>query len=390
MGVTVREKTKDSNEWWVFIAHQGRRTSRKVGDRTAAREAARKIQARLTLGEGAFRKDTKLPAPKLKDYFKRFEQNYRGTLEATTWYNYEMGMRLHILPELGKYRLDEITKPIMKKLVVKLVEKGLAKASIQSYLAPLKVLYTQAIDDKLATENPTRGMAKFYRKAPVRDEDVEPLTVEESLLFLEKTQEHAKRYFPLFLCALHTGLRSGELAGLQWTDIDWNGKFLEVRRAINRWGEVGSVKTKNSQRKVDLSDGLLETLKDHQQRMAEEAMKRSGSSEVPKWVFPTRKGGSLTINSVKRRSYAKVLKRAKMRYTKFHNLRHTFASQLLSNGANILYVSQQLGHADASITLKVYAKWIPTAGQRQEMNKLPYVGGRLSLTGDNSQAGVAV
>ena len=79
-----------------------------------------------------------------------------------------------------------------------------------------------------------------------------------------------------------------------------------------------------------------------------------------------------------------------MRYTKFHNLRHTFASQLLSNGANILYVSQQLGHADASITLKVYAKWIPTAGQQQEMNKLPYVGERLSLTGDNLQTGVAV
>ena len=159
-----------------------------------------------------------------------------------------------------------------------------------------------------------------------------------------------------------------------------------MKRSINRWGEVGSVKTKNSKRKVDLSDGLLETLKDHQLRMAEEVMKRSGSSEVPKWVFPTRKGGSLTINSVKRRHYAKVLKRANMRYTKFHNLRHTFASQLLSNGANILYVSQQLGHADASITLKVYAKWIPTTGQRQAMNTLPYVGGTVSNALDTAQA----
>ena len=79
------------------------------------------------------------------------------------------------------------------------------------------------------------------------------------------------------------------------------------------------------------------------------------------------------MGSVKRRSYKTVLKKAKMRHTKFHNLRHTFASQLLSKGANILYVSQQLGHADASITLRVYAKWIPTEGQRREMNKLPYV-----------------
>ena len=79
-----------------------------------------------------------------------------------------------------------------------------------------------------------------------------------------------------------------------------------------------------------------------------------------------------------------------MRYTKFHNLRHTFASQLLSNGANILYVSQQLGHADASITLRVYAKWIPTTGQRQAMNTLPYVGEGVSRQRDNSPEKMAV
>jgi len=187
MGVRVREKIEGSGVWWVFVAHQGRRTSRKVGTEKAANDAASKIEARLTLGKGAFHKEAKSPAPTLEHYFKQFEKNYRGSLEKTTWTSYEMGMRVHILPELGKHHLDEITKPMMKELVVKLVEKGLAKASINSYLAPLKVIYSQAIDDKLATENPTKGMAKFYRKAPVRNEDVDPLTEDESLLFLDKT-----------------------------------------------------------------------------------------------------------------------------------------------------------------------------------------------------------
>ncbi len=67
MGVRVREKNEGSGIYWVFVAHQGRRTSRKVGDRTVAREAARKIQARLTLGKGAFgEKANKLPAPRLR------------------------------------------------------------------------------------------------------------------------------------------------------------------------------------------------------------------------------------------------------------------------------------------------------------------------------------
>ncbi len=383
MGVTVREKIKDSGEWWVFINHKGRRTSRKVGDRKAAREAARKIQARLTLGEGAFRKDTKLPAPKLKDYFKRFEQNYKGTLKPTSWECYEGALRIHILPELGKYRLDEITKSMMKKLVAKMVEEGRAKDSIRLYVAALRVLYNQAIDDKVVSESPTKGLGKFYRQAKRKHEDIDPLSEEESLLVLEKTLEWEKKHYLLFLCALHTGMRSGELAGIQWTDVDWNGKFLEVRRAINRFGEVSSVKTKSGRRRVDLSDHLLETLSDYRRQQQEEAMKE-GRNEIPEWVFANRFGSFMSIKNVKTRNFKRVLKKAGLRSIRFHDLRHTFASQLLSRGANILYVSQQLGHADPSITLKIYAKWIPTEGQRKAMNVLPYVG-RLSDASDSSK-----
>jgi len=383
MGVTIREKIKDSGEWWVFINHKGRRTSRKVGDRKAAREAARKIQARLTLGEGAFRKDTKLPAPKLKDYFKRFEQNYKGTLKPTSWECYEGALRIHILPELGKYRLDEITKSMMKKLVAKMVEEGRAKDSIRLYVAALRVLYNQAIDDKVVSESPTKGLGKFYRQAKRKHEDIDPLSEEESLLVLEKTLEWEKKHYLLFLCALHTGMRSGELAGIQWADVDWNGKFLEVRRAINRFGEVSSVKTKSGRRRVDLSDHLLETLSDYRRQQQEEAMKE-GRNEIPEWVFANRFGSFMSIKNVKTRNFKRVLKKAGLRSIRFHDLRHTFASQLLSRGANILYVSQQLGHADPSITLRIYAKWIPTEGQRKAMNVLPYVG-RLSDASDSSK-----
>jgi len=78
-----------------------------------------------------------------------------------------------------------------------------------------------------------------------------------------------------------------------------------------------------------------------------------------------------------------VLKKAELRSIRFHDLRHTFASQLLSKGTNILYVSQQLGHANPGVTMKIYAKWIPNEGQRQAMNNLPYVG-KLSDVSDNS------
>jgi len=235
MGVTVREKIKDSGEWWVFIAHQDRRTSRKVGDRKAAREVARKIEARLTLGKGAFPDvKTKPPAPTLQQYFQTFERFYRATLKPTTWSSYETNMRVHVLPKLGSLCLDEVTRPKMKEFIAELVKKGLAKDSIRLILAVLGIIYNQAIEDKIVSENPAKSLGTFYRQAPVRHEEITPLTEEESLLFLEKTLEYEKKHYPLFLCALHTSMRSGELEGIHWSDLDQHGKFFEVRRQVVR------------------------------------------------------------------------------------------------------------------------------------------------------------
>jgi len=332
MGVTVREKIKDSDVWWVFVAHQGRRTSRKVGDRKAAREAARKIQARLTLGKGAFPDvKTKPPAPTLQQYFKSFERSYRATVRPTTWSAYEMSMRIHVLPEFGKLCLDEVTRAKMREFVAKLVEKGLARDSIRLILAVLGIVYNQAVEDKIVSENPAKRLGTFYRQAPVRHEEITPLTEEESLLFLGTTLKYRPKQYPLFLCALHTGMRSGELAGIQWPDIDWHGKFLEVRRQVV-CGEVTSLKTKKGRRRVDLSDDLLEALSNLRRQMQEEAMKK-GRNEIPKWVFADRQGGFLDMNNVKRHHFKRALRKAGLRDIRFHDLRHTFASQLLRNAA---------------------------------------------------------
>jgi len=369
MGVTIREKIKDSGEWWVFIAHQGRRTSRKVGDRKAAREAARKIQARLTLGKGAFGEKKKAPAPTLQQYFKSFERTYRPTLKPKTWICYEGSMRNHVLPKFGQLCLDEVTRPKMKEFVAELVGKGLARDSIRLVLSSLRIVYTQAIEDKVVSANPAQRLGTFYRQASVKHEEITPLTEEESLLFLGTTLKYRSKQYPLFLCALHTGMRSGELAGVQWPDVDWHGKFLEVRRQVVL-GEVTNLKTKSGRRRVDLSDDLLETLSNLRRQIQEEAM-RKGRNEIPKWIFSNRQGNFLDISHVKRYHFKRVLRKAGLRDIRFHDLRHTFASQLLCNGANILYVSQQLGHANPQITMKIYSHWIPNDNQREVMNRLP-------------------
>jgi len=97
---------------------------------------------------------------------------------------------------------------------------------------------------------------------------------------------------------------------------------------------------------------------------------KEGKNAIPEWIFANRFGSFIDIKNVKTRNFKRVLKKAQLRSIRFHDLRH-HASQLLSNGTNVLYVSQQLGHANPGITMKIYAKWIPNKGQCEAMNSLP-------------------
>jgi len=368
MGVKVREKIKDSNEWWVFINHGGRRTSRKVGSEKAAWEVARKIEAKLTLGE-TFLQEKKPSVPKLEEYYERFKENYmQTTLKPSTYITYESSFRVHIIPQFGHLRLDQIDRQKIEGFIAKLVKKDMAKDSIRLILAALSILFTQAVEHKLVTENPVKGVGKFYRKAPKRHKEIEPLTEEESLAFLEATLTYDPKHYPLFLLALHTGMRSGEIGGLQWPDIDWNSKFISVRRAIVR-GHITTPKTKGSERKVDCSDDLLRVLADLRRRCQEQALK--SGSPLCLWVFICQKNKPVGMNNVKAIYFKRALRKAGLRDIRFHDLRHTYASLLLAQGEPVTYVANQLGHANPGITLKIYSHWIPNESQREAVNKLP-------------------
>jgi len=161
---------------------------------------------------------------------------------------------------------------------------------------------------------------------------------------------------------------------LQWPDVNWAGKFIEIKRQVVQ-GKVGTLKTKYRRRRVDLSDELLKTLRALWKQRHEEAL-RQGTS-VTEWVFVGKKGWG-DMATVKRLHFTKALTKAGLSHIRFHGLRHTFASLLLAKGAPITYVSRLLGHANPQITLKVYSHWIPKRNQRDRVNMLPSVNGTVS------------
>ena len=157
---------------------------------------------------------------------------------------------------------------------------------------------------------------------------------------------------PLLATAIFTGLRLGELLGLTWADIDFSAGLISVRRQLDRDGERVKPKTPQAIREVVLMPALARIVREHQLQSQFE------DDDDP--VFASAVGTPMHYRNVSRRGLDGAVKRAGLNggsrpSLRFHDLRHTFASLLIAEGTNVVFVSGQLGHASPDITLKVYA-----------------------------------
>lgn len=407
MGVKVKEKFKGSGIWWVYINHRRRRIAKRVGEKKAAMKVAENIQARIKLGQPI---EERPDLPTIAEYWKRFKNTYVQTAVAeSTASSYETNFTVHIVPFLGDLRLDEITQAKMEEFIADLVaNKKLAKATIGVILRELSRVFTHAMKHKLITENPASRLGDLYSQAPVRHEKIEPLTPEEVPLFLAAARapmpsetrkvkvtrngnaaletvagkrDWSLERYTLFLCAIHTGLRAGEQLALEWADIDSNGKFLSVERSYDRvHRKVVPTKTKKH-RRVDISDELLEALQVLRKDRLEawfgkdktaliDAGMWDDTAKLPKVIFCNENGGYLDRVNLSERHFFRCLQAAGLKRRRYHDLRHTFASLLLTDGAPIQYVSEQMGHSSIELTVKRYGHLRPGAN-RKYINNLP-------------------
>ena len=156
-----------------------------------------------------------------------------------------------------------------------------------------------------------------------------------------------------------TGMRIGEVTALQWHDIDFAKNYIIVRRNIPHHRQVETTKTQASQRKVDMSPELADELKRLRTERKKQALADGTAFDMEAWVFPNEDGSPMHYTNFLRRVWHKVQDQAKVRRRTPHDLRHTWASHMLAAGADLPYVSEQLGHANPSITLRIYSHWVP-------------------------------
>ena len=356
MGVTVRQKDKGKGKpWWVFVAHNGNRTSKLVGDKAAAQDVASKIRAKLQLGEFGFEEEK--PIPTFKEYAVSWiRTTVPATCKNSTVTDYQDLLRLHTLPVFGDLRLVDITRGKVKDFLLGKINQGYAKSTVNHMKNTISGVLNKALDDEVISANPALNLGKNFLKEKNGQKTIHPLLKEELKLLLDTVEVYFPEHYPLFLMLARTGMRIGEALALQWDDIDFASPFIDVKRGFVR-RRISTPKNGKS-RPVDMSLQLAQALKVHELESKKKGF-ALGLGDLPEYVFTYENGGLIDKDNWRGRVFYKALKKAGLRRIRIHDLRHTYATLRISKGDNIQDVSNQLGHSSTKLTLDVYSHWVP-------------------------------
>jgi integrase len=268
----------------------------------------------------------------------------RAHCKDSTTVRYEEAFRLYLLPAFRPKDIAEITREEVKTLIYGLLAQGKSRSRVANIRAPIREMFNHAIEDGHVTANPCTNILRGARKEEQQPADF--LTREELGHLLRTCQEHFPAAYPFISCLTRTGLRIGEAIALHWDDIDWHGRFIHVRATLSRYGLTTPKSGKS--RRVDMSQQLADTLKTLLVERKKDTL-RKGWGEVPPWVFVNEVGKPLDKGAFHTRVWRKLLAKAALRRIRVHDLRHTFASLLIQQGAPLTYVKEQLGRRQGAI-----------------------------------------
>jgi integrase len=199
------------------------------------------------------------------------------------------------------------------------------------------------------------------------------LSPEQARALLETAE--GDRLEALYVLALSTGMRQGELLGLRWRNVDLDGGSLQVRATLQRTRDgftFSEPKTARSCRQVTLTKQAVEALRGHRSRQVEERLQMGGAWEDNGLVFANEVGRPIEAGNLIRRSFHPLLERAGLPKGRFHDLRHTAATLALGKGVHPKIVAEMLGHSQIAVTLDLYSHVTPTM-QRQAADALEAV-----------------
>lgn len=312
-----------------------------------ARKELREIEVKIERRTFLHEKKT----PLFSEVKSQWLEYKKTRCRVTTWEMYEGHLENHFADLDGK-RIDRITTAIVEAFITAKQERGVSLGTMKKIVGTLNQIMAYAVRHRMIDFNPAREAErpKATGKLDVTHE-MKILKPAHVRIFLDA--EPDEKYNTLFLVAVMTGARQGEILGLKWSDVDFQKKQLRIRRTFNhgRWFEP---KTKGSIREIDLAPLVVKSL-------AEWKLKSGGKDDG--LIFHSGEGKPIGHYDLVTRHFEKALKTAGLQRIRFHDLRHTYASLLLAQGESVKYIQVQMGHSTPTVTLNVYAHLMKSENQ---------------------------
>lgn len=307
-----------------------------------------------------------------KNYLMNWLMNIKkGSIKDSSFDRLESTATIHVIPALGDFKLGEVTPEDVNRMLNDIKNKGLSFSTVKKAHDCVNSVMEYAFNKRDIPVNPV-ALVEMPHESNFEKKEIRFFTKEEAARIIEEcsrlysTGTPVYPYGDAFILALNTGLRMGELLGLQKSDIDFTNKLLNVRRnaqvvgnrntdgsrAAGRRVVLSSTKTYSGTRVISLNNAALEAAK----RLCD---KHPDSQ----FVVCGAKGNQVTHERFER-SFYRILANCGIEQTGVHSLRHTFASMLFDKGTDIKTISTLLGHASVKITMDTYVHLMQDSGKQ--------------------------
>ena len=334
-----------NGKWRAQISIQGLNGKRKRVTRTGdSKEHAVLLLSELRSERPSFVNSGSSSSVSVADYLQSWLSSQVESKAAATYSSYRQMIKNHISPCLGSIRLSDLFDDHINLWIKEMESKKVGKATQKTAYKVLKASITYACKRGILTKNPL----SFVSAPKNTRETIYPFSVSETMRILKHVKGDPLE--AVYHLGLKTGVRQGEIFGLQWQDVDHEARQISIKRVVSLVDGklyIKEPKTTRSRRIVALPQLTLD------------AFPQKGTHKRTDHVFVSQTGKLIRRSSFGTYQWSRVLKKLNLEHRGFHHTRHTAATLMLRAGAPVHVVSGQLGHSSPSITLDVYAHYIP-------------------------------
>jgi integrase len=306
------------------------------------------------------------PQQTVEQFLKHWlEDVHKPSIRVRTYVRYEGMLRLHFYPVLGHVRLQKLSPQQIQALYAQKLKEGLTATSVNVLHAILHKAFDHAVRLNLLPRN----LCDVVSPPRAEEHEIHPLALEQAQQLLTAAKGHHLE--ALFVLALVTGMRRGELLALKWRDVNFAESTLQVRRAFIEVSGKGIIetepKTAKGRRSIQLPPLAIDALKSHRTKQLEVRL-QAETWEDQDLIFCTSRGTPFIATYI-HGTFKALLKKANLPDIRFHDLRHSAATLLLSMGTHPKVVQELLGHSQISMTMDIYSHVMPTM-QKDAMTRL--------------------